>query len=117
MNKITKFNRKNSIDADNIGDQSVGDFEIISNSNGESVIKTSFTCPVCETEIACLYNQYWQVSNLEKHIKKHQTRKLPPGAAAKLGQILNKDSLGDSSQNQDQNLGQNTAKNAVASQV
>lgn len=89
VKKIGKFCRKYNINAENISIDSVGDCEIIINTNGQSIIKTTFACPVCNTTVPCICNQYWQVSNLEKHIKTHQIRKVLPGAALKLGQILN----------------------------
>lgn len=33
--------------------------------------KCKFSCPFCESKVACDYKTYWNVSNLERHIKIH----------------------------------------------
>lgn len=33
--------------------------------------KCSVKCPVCERIVPCIYNRHWAVSNIEKHLKKH----------------------------------------------
>lgn len=90
VKKIVDFCRKINDDTEKLSDESVGqDIDIIIKTKGESVDKTTFACPICEVRIPCIHNQHWQVSNLEKHIKTHQTRKLLPQVAGKLDQILN----------------------------
>lgn len=34
-------------------------------------IKCKFVCPSCNTKFSCVYETYWKISNLEKHLKKH----------------------------------------------
>lgn len=90
VKKIVDFCRKINDDTEKLSDESVGqDIDTIIKTNGELVYKTTFACPICEVRIPCIHNQHWQVSNLEKHIKTHQTRKLLPQVAGKLDQILN----------------------------
>lgn len=90
VKKIVNFCRKINVDTEKLSDESVGqDIDTIIKTNGELVYKTTFACPICEVRIPCIHNQHWQVSNLERHIKTHQTRKLLPQVAGKLDQILN----------------------------
>lgn len=65
ISKIANFANKNSFSL--IFDESyVSDLHI----EGEKV-KCKFTCPICEKTIRCEHQNYWIVSNLEKHLKRH----------------------------------------------
>lgn len=89
VEKISKFCQKLNINIENLSSSFIGDnLDVIINSNGHCVYKTTCTCHICEVKIPCIHNKYWQISHLEKHIKTHQTRKLEPEVVKELNQIL-----------------------------
>lgn len=88
ITKIKVFCRKQDIETENITSQCISEqLQVIINTNGGNVFKCVFSCH-CGVRIPCIHNKYWQVANLEKHLKKHRTRRPNPAIAEKLNQIL-----------------------------
>lgn len=72
LSKVSKFNLKNKITNENLNILNISTpLDAIINSSGKIVYKAYFTCHLCKVRIPCIYNSYWQISNLEKHIKSH----------------------------------------------
>lgn len=65
VGKVANFCSKNSVQV-TVDTSYITQFQQISGK-----IKCKFSCPFCESKFCCEYSTYWNVSNLEKHIKSH----------------------------------------------
>lgn len=80
VKKVLNFSKKFNLSVENISHNSIkGNLEVILKKNGVIVYKCTFCCSIdsCEVSIPCIFNKYWLISNLERHIKTHivDTRK------------------------------------------
>lgn len=92
ITKLSYFCKKQNIAMEYITDQSFReDLQVIINTTGEIVLKCVLHC-LCEVRIPCIHKQYWQVANVEKHLKIHKTLKPAPEITQQLNQILLKSS-------------------------
>lgn len=88
ITKITNFCRKQNITVDKISNDCVkDDLQVIINTNGDQVFKCIFVCH-CEVKIPCIHNKYWQISNIERHLKIHKTHKPTAAVNEQLTKIL-----------------------------
>lgn len=81
--KILKFNRKNKISNENLSTENIVDgVEIANNKKGEVTYKCNFACHLCKNIeenkviahiIPCIHNTYWQIANLQRHLKVHKS--------------------------------------------
>lgn len=75
ISKVTQYCIKNSVSIENLYIANISNtLNPIIQNFGKIVYKTQFTCHLCKVETPCIYNKYWQISNLEKHIKKHKSQ-------------------------------------------
>lgn len=99
IEKLLKYCRKLNICTDNLTKDCIQtDLEIIINTRGETVYKCVVDCNLCATKVPCIYNKYWQVSNLERHLKTHEEPRKPDAQTAqKLSEILKTNPLANPS--------------------
>lgn len=99
--KVISFNKTHKIPCDNLSTENISEhFEESISSSGRYVYKCSLRCHLCPKTklIPCIYTNYWQISNLEKHLKNHSIRCVSEQNREQLDNLL------DSSQGESQGL-------------
>lgn len=94
IKKVVKLAENLALSTEQISQENIdGDLQVIINSHNLVVYKCIFKCNFhdCESKIPCIFNKYWQISNLIKHIKTHQTETRKPSekVVQELQKILN----------------------------
>lgn len=70
IKKVEKFGQNILKISDlKLPEKNISSLDVCFNKAGEIIQKCSVLCPKCEARIACIFNEVWQVSNLEKHLK------------------------------------------------
>lgn len=79
--KIEKYLKKIDLNNFFISNDNISSIDTCINRAGKVVYKCSVKCPLCEDSTPCTFNNHWQISNLELHIREgHANGKKVPNS-------------------------------------
>lgn len=75
IQKIVKYSVKIELDDFNLAEKNVSSIDIGISWAGGITYKCSVQCPMCNLKFPCIHGKNWQISNLEKHLKRFHANK------------------------------------------